>query len=112
MLAPRGLVETSGGRFLAHGGRGFLHAYQHADRGLLPLHHTLQLVHVGAVGMSGLHADDDLLRLTVALVEVDTAVDAPVGAFLLVRRPRVDQIERPPLELVGVARRQALSIWE
>ena len=56
--------------------------------------------------LARLDGQDDLLRLAVAVVEVDPAVDSLVRALLLLDGPRTDQAERPPLELIRVARRE------
>ena len=46
------------------------------------------------------------------VVEEDPPVNPLVGPFLLLDRPRADQPERPPLELIGVLFRQARGAVE
>jgi hypothetical protein len=80
-------------------------------RGALALDHTAQVAHVRRARVAGLDAEDDLLRLRPGfVVKVEAAVDALVGALLLLRRAGAHEPQRPPLELPGVGGRQSLRV--
>ena len=62
-----------------------------------------QVADLGDGDAAGLDGEDDLLGLAgVVVVEVEAAVDAAVGALLLVGGARAHLAQRPPLELVFV----------
>jgi hypothetical protein len=63
--------------------------------------------------VAGLHAEDHLLRLRRPfVVEEEAAVDAVVGALLLLHRPGAHESKRLPLKLVRVARGERMSLRE
>src|SRR5262249_54747501 len=69
---------------------------------------TAEIADMRDCNRAGLHRENNLPRLAV-VVEVESSVDSLVGALLLLRWPRPDKPEGPPLELVGVGCRQGLG---
>src|SRR6185312_10291887 len=95
-------VEALLHRFHFHRLAGFGQRDEQADLRLLARHYVREVAYHRDVDVfTALHRHHDLLGRTLVVLEKDQSVDAAVRAFLLaLKRLRVHQRTRPPLELV------------
>ena len=109
-LAEAIVEKTMARRFAQHLARGRCQGDENAARGLLALHRADEVTHVanGDI-LAALHRDDHRRKISLgeARAHPANAIDATIGTLLLATlRHRINQRDRPPLELVLVPRRQ------
>ena len=101
--AVGGFVETGLGGLAQHGFGRCFKTKKDADLGFFARENANQVANLRNGHAARLDREDDLLRLAgVVVVEVEPAVDAAIGALLLLGGPRAHLPQRPPLELVLV----------
>src|SRR5437016_13486760 len=97
-------VKAGAGGFGFHGAGGGLERNQDSDGGFFAVEDAPEIADVFDAGLAAFDLDDDLLGFAGfgVVAEKDFAVNAVVGAFLLLDGARADETKRPPLELIFV----------
>ena len=107
--AVGGFVEAGFGGFAEHGFGGFFEAEEDADLGFFALEDADEVADLGDGDAAGLDGKDDLLGLAgVVVVEVEAAVDAAVGALLLLGGTRA-RPGRAPTIGTGICLRRRVA---
>ena len=92
MDTPRGYISSAGCGLGAHGFGRLFHGEQYANGGVLTINDAMQVTDMSGIGAAGFDRENDLLGITaVFLVEIEPAVNALIGTFLLFNGAGADQ---------------------